>query len=84
MKKIWSLFLIMACLTLVFSMTVFAETSARGTDGHVGTTNRTNTSMNATNYRTTAVANNGFDWGWLGLLGLIGLAGMRGRDKERT
>jgi hypothetical protein len=86
MKKIWSLFLIMACLTLVFSMTVFAETSVRDTGDNVVNTNRTNTAMNATNYRATAVNDNDndFDWGWVGLLGLIGLAGLRGRDKERT
>lgn len=85
MKKIWSLFLITACLTLVFSMTAFAQTAVRDNGGNgVNNTNRANTTMNGTNYRATAVNDNDFDWGWVGLLGLIGLAGLRGRDKERT
>lgn len=33
---------------------------------------------------TTVVADDGFDWGWLGLLGLIGLAGLKGRDRKDT
>jgi hypothetical protein len=32
----------------------------------------------------TAGAEEGFDWGWLGLLGLIGLAGLAGRRHERV
>jgi hypothetical protein len=31
-----------------------------------------------------ARAEDGFDWGWLGLLGLIGLAGLAGRRQERV
>lgn len=33
-------------------------------------------------YRANA-ADDGTDWGWLGLLGLIGLAGMMGRGRDR-
>lgn len=32
---------------------------------------------------TTRTADDGFDWGWLGLLGLAGLLGLRGRDDTR-
>ena len=32
----------------------------------------------------TAQAEDGFDWGWLGLLGLLGLAGLAGRSHERV
>lgn len=32
---------------------------------------------------TTAMTDEGFDWGWLGLLGLIGLAGLAG-SRRRT
>lgn len=32
----------------------------------------------------TARAEDGFDWGWLGLLGLVGLAGLAGRRHERA
>ena len=32
----------------------------------------------------TARAEDGFDWGWLGLLGLVGLAGLAGRRHERV
>jgi MYXO-CTERM domain-containing protein len=32
----------------------------------------------------TARAEEGFDWGWLGLLGLVGLAGLAGRRHERV
>ena len=32
----------------------------------------------------TAQAEEGFDWGWLGLLGLLGLAGLAGRRHERV
>lgn len=58
------------------------NTNANRTDA-----NRTRT-MNQANYRTNAAttaaaADDGFDWGWLGLIGLLGLAGMRGRDRER-
>ncbi|PZD97068.1 hypothetical protein DNH61_04010 [Paenibacillus sambharensis] len=28
-------------------------------------------------------ANDGMDWGWLGLLGLLGLSGLRGRNRDR-
>ena len=28
----------------------------------------------------TRVADDGFDWGWLGLIGLVGLLGLRRRD----
>lgn len=83
MKKTWSLFLIIACLTLVFSVPVFADTPVmQGTYN----TNNTNTSMNANNYRANAAENNDMDWGWLGLIGLAGLAGLRNRsrDRERT
>lgn len=31
----------------------------------------------------TARAEEGFDWGWLGLLGLIGLAGLAGSRRKR-
>jgi hypothetical protein len=31
-----------------------------------------------------ARAEEGFDWGWLGLLGLIGLAGLAGRRHDRA
>lgn len=45
---------------------------------------RTGTTMNANNYRTTAATDDdGMDWGWLGLLGLLGLAGMRNRVRDR-
>lgn len=27
-------------------------------------------------------ADDGFDWGWIGLLGLIGLAGLSGRKRD--
>lgn len=27
-------------------------------------------------------ANDGFDWGWLGLIGLFGLAGLSGRNRR--
>ena len=30
----------------------------------------------------TAAADDGFDWGWLGLLGLIGLAGLAGSRRR--
>ncbi|MGH6900399.1 MAG: WGxxGxxG family protein [Geminicoccaceae bacterium] len=30
-----------------------------------------------------AAADEGFDWGWLGLLGLIGLAGLAGSRRRR-
>jgi|GEM_PF-1433920 hypothetical protein len=42
---------------------------------------RTN-NFRGNNYRT-AAADDGFDWGWLGLLGLFGLAGLRNRGRER-
>ena len=32
----------------------------------------------------TTGAEEGFDWGWLGLLGLVGLAGLAGRRHERV
>ncbi len=31
----------------------------------------------------TRTADDGFDWGWLGLIGLAGLLGLRGRDDRR-
>ncbi len=42
----------------------------------------TRTLNNNRTVRATA-ADNGTDWGWLGLLGLIGLAGMMGRGRDR-
>jgi hypothetical protein len=56
-----------------------AANYGRGTYGAMNSTSST-----GNNYRTTAAANNGTDWGWLGLLGLLGLAGMmnRGRREE--
>lgn len=45
---------------------------------------RTRTANNGT-MRARATANDGNNWGWLGLLGLAGLAGMfRGSNQERT
>ena len=31
-----------------------------------------------------AAAEEGTDWGWIGLLGLLGLAGLAGRRRDRT
>jgi MYXO-CTERM domain-containing protein len=83
-KKTITLFLIMTCMLLMFSLSAFAESSsAMGTNHSLY--NNTNNGMNTNNYRATATTNsNNYDWGWLGLLGLIGLAGLRGRNRERS
>lgn len=44
--------------------------------------NMTTRNINGNTVRANA-ADDGTDWGWLGLLGLIGLAGMMGRGRDR-
>ncbi|MDF2668312.1 MAG: hypothetical protein K0R67_618 [Paenibacillus sp.] len=84
MKKTWSIFLIITCLTFVLALPAFAEGNNQGTnDGMVVGT--PGTSMNMNNYRTNAATDDrNFDWGWLGLIGLAGLAGLRRKNPERT
>jgi hypothetical protein len=56
------------------------------TDTTGGTTNGTN-STTTTSPRSdvaSADADNGFDWGWLGLLGLSGLLGLIPRKREEN
>jgi MYXO-CTERM domain-containing protein len=96
MKKTMVFFLFIICMTFVFSVSAFAESSSTLlTEGvatmgsHVTNSANTygtnNTGTNANNYRTYATTgNNNSNWGWLGLLGLAGLAGLRSRDRERT
>lgn len=93
MKKTGSLFLVIACLSLVLSIPAFAgesadsQVAAHYDNTRMGDTVRGNaTNMPATNYRAAATneADRDFDWGWLGLIGLAGLAGLRNRDRERT
>lgn len=82
MKKILSLFLIMACLMFVLSLSVaVAEGTNQGTDTRM---NNPGSTMNTNNYRTAATDNNRNNWGWLGLIGLAGLAGLRKQNRERT
>lgn len=45
-------------------------------------TGGTGSSDTTTGQTTTTRADDGFDWGWLGLLGLIGLAGLAGKNKH--
>lgn len=80
MKKMWSIFLIITCLTFVFALSAFAEGNQVTNQG---TGNGNGMDMN--NFRTNAAADdNDMDWGWLGLLGLVGLAGLRRKNPERT
>jgi MYXO-CTERM domain-containing protein len=61
-------------LTLSIGLIANAETGGAGNTGGQGNNNM---------FRTTA-ADNGTDWGWLGLLGLAGLAGLAGRNRNRN
>jgi hypothetical protein len=54
-------------------------TTGTGTGTGTGTNGFGNNDNN--NFRATA-ADDGADWGWLGLLGLLGLAGMFGKNKN--
>jgi hypothetical protein len=56
------------------------------TDTTGGTTNGTNSTTTTTRGSdvASADADNGFDWGWLGLLGLSGLLGLIPRKREEN
>ncbi|MDF2652928.1 MAG: hypothetical protein K0Q73_8733 [Paenibacillus sp.] len=92
MKKYLSIFLIISCITLVFTLPSFADGTTNDTNQGVnqqtgnGMLPGSNGSlMNMNNYRTNAAADDrDFDWGWLGLIGLAGLAGLRRKNPERT
>lgn len=47
-------------------------------DNSTGTSTAPNAEVETTD------AENGFDWGWLGLLGLAGLAGLAGKKRQET
>jgi hypothetical protein len=73
---------------LALSLSVLPATiaSATTTTTAPGTTDTTTTTAPDTTVDTTPAAdieaNDGFDWGWLGLLGLIGLAGLAGKKRD--
>ncbi|AIZ46070.1 hypothetical protein QR90_14825 [Deinococcus radiopugnans] len=68
--------------TLLFSLLLAAPIPAFAqTDVTTETTAPVTTNTTTTGTTTAPVdADNGFDWGWLGLLGLLGLAGLRRRE----
>ncbi|WP_223285154.1 WGxxGxxG family protein [Paenibacillus sp. PL91] len=97
MKKFWTIFSVVVCLTFVMAVPAFGDNAKSGnagpatelrTDVERGVNNTARAldvddNMNANQYRTTA-ADDDMDWSWLGLLGLLGLIGLKGRDRERT
>jgi len=82
MKKLSAVGLLALSVILLSGNPVSANQYENNGNGMNGvTTNNQGTYNNDYRARTTATAaDNGMDWGWLGLLGLIGLAGLRGRN----
>ena len=63
-------------------MPASAQTDTTG--GTTGGTNNTTTTTSPSSDVASADADNGFDWGWLGLLGLSGLLGLIPRKREEN
>jgi MYXO-CTERM domain-containing protein len=75
LRKMYVFFLTMV-LTLSIGLIANAET------GGAGNTDGNNVNQGKNNMFRTTAADDGTDWGWLGLLGLAGLAGLAGRNRN--